>query len=312
MRGVYLFETAISATTKQQYGGLSTKMKSNSKNTQSFRFVLLLAMLCLSGSLVFGQNKAEQKMKNKDFCSNNNYSNGDKVSHRETREMTTSAGNLVNVDARRNGGIRVKGENRSDVLIRACVQTMGATDEEAQAIAKSIRIETGSTIRAEGAGEESNWSVSYEILVPRSTNLKLSTHNGGISISSVEGTMEFEAHNGGVSLSDVGGDVKGKTQNGGVNVSLSGSAWRGSGLDVETKNGGVNLTMPETYAARIETGTVNGGFKSDINGLNVPVDAEERVRVKRISTDLNGGGAPIRVVTTNGGVRINSSSSKAF
>ena len=98
-------------------------MKSNSKNTQSFRFVLLLAMLCLSGSLVFAQNKAEQKMKNKDFCSNHNYSNGDKVSHRETREMTTTAGNVVNVDARRNGGIRVKGENRSDVLIRACVQS---------------------------------------------------------------------------------------------------------------------------------------------------------------------------------------------
>jgi hypothetical protein len=287
-------------------------MKSNSKNTQSFRIVLLLTMLCLSGSLVFSQTKAEQKMKNKDFCSDHNYSNGDKVSHKETRELTASAGNLVNVDARRNGGIRVKGENRSDVLIRACVQTMGATDEEAQAVAKNIRIESGSTIRAEGAGEESNWSVSYEILVPRSTNLKLSTHNGGISISSVEGTMEFEAHNGGVSLSDVGGDVKGKTQNGGVNVSLSGSAWRGSGLDVETKNGGVNLTLPESYAARIETGTVNGGFKSEVDGLNVPADSEERVRAKRISADLNGGGAPIRVVTTNGGVRINSSSSKAL
>jgi hypothetical protein len=81
------------------------------------------------------------------------------------------------------------------VLVRACVQTGGLTNEEARTAAKNIRIETGSTIRAEGAGGETNWAVSYEILVPRSSNLKLSTHNGGIGISSVEGTVEFEAIN---------------------------------------------------------------------------------------------------------------------
>ena len=280
-------------------------MKFNSATAQSFRYILLLTLFCTSGSIVFGQEKAEGKAKNRDFCSYNNYSSDDKISHKETREVTVSAGSLVNVDGKRNGGIKVKGENRSDVLVRACIQTLGATDEEARALAKNIRIETGSTIRAE-SGEESNWSVSYEILVPRSTNLKLSTHNGGISISSVEGTMEFETHNGGVSLSDVGGDVKGRTQNGGVSVNLSGNSWRGAGLDVETRNGGVNLSLPETYAARIETETLNGGFKSDFSALNVQTDPEERSRVKRINTDLNGGGAPIRVVTRNGGVKINS------
>ena len=287
-------------------------MKSISVTTQSFRFVLLLAICCSLGSIVFGQNKAEQKTKNKEFCSNYNYSSDEKISYRETREMTMAAGSLVNVDARRNGGIRVKGENRSDVLVRACVQTLGATDEEARAVAKSVRIETGGSVRAEGAGDESNWSVSYEILVPRSTNLKLVAHNGGIGISSVEGTMEFETQNGGVSLSDVAGDVKGKTQNGGVNVSLSGNSWRGGGLDVETRNGGVNLSIPENYAARVETGTVNGGFKSEINGLSAPNDEENRSRAKRVSADLNGGGATVRVVTTNGGVKINSSTGKTL
>lgn len=280
-------------------------MKFNSTIAQSFRYILLLTLLCTSSSIVFGQDKAEIKTKNRDFCSSNNYTSDDKVSYKETREVTVPAGSLVNVDGKRNGGIKVKGENRSDVLVRACVQTVGTTDEEARALAKNIRIETGSTIRAEN-GEESNWSVSYEILVPRTTNLKLTTHNGGIAISSVEGTMEFETLNGGVSLSDVAGDVKGKTQNGGVSVNLSGNSWRGTGLDVETRNGGVNLSLPETYAARIETETLNGGFKSDFSALNVQNDPEERTRAKRISTDLNGGGAPIRVVTRNGGVKINS------
>jgi hypothetical protein len=63
--------------------------------------------------------------------------------------------------------------------------------------------------------------------------------------------------------------------------------------------------MPETYAARIETGTVNGGFKSDIAALNV--ERTERTRGARINTEINGGGAPIRLITTNGGVKISSS-----
>ncbi|HXG86684.1 MAG TPA: DUF4097 family beta strand repeat-containing protein [Pyrinomonadaceae bacterium] len=218
--------------------------------------------------------------------------------------MTMNAGSLLNVDGQRNGGIQIKGENRSDVLIRACVQTTGATEQEAQTIAKNIRIETSPNVRAENAPNDGIWGVSYEILVPRSTNLKLTALNGGISISGVEGTMEFQTQNGGISLSNVAGDVKGKTKNGGVSVALSGSSWKGSGLDVETTNGGVHLSIPETYAARIETGTVNGGFKSDIAALNI--ERNERTRAVRLNTEINGGGAPVRVVTTNGGVKISS------
>lgn len=285
-------------------------MKANSVTTQFSRFALTLIIICSHGLIISAQIKADDKVKNKDFCSNNNYSYNDKISHKESREITIPAGNLVSVAGQQNGGIRVRGENRSDVLIRACVQTVGSTEEEARAAAKNIRIETSSAIRAESTGGETNWAVSYEILVPRASNLKLSTHNGGIGISSVEGTVEFEAINGGVNLSDMAGDVKGKTRNGGVSVELSGNAWRGSGLNVETTNGGVKLLMPENYSARVETGTVNGGFKSEISGLNT--ERNEKTRGVRINTDLNGGGAPIRVVTTNGGIKISSTSTRTL
>ena len=118
----------------------------------------------------------------------------------------------------------------------------------------------------------------------------------------VDATAEFETQNGGIHLSDVAGNVRGRTTNGGVHVELSGNSGKGTGLDLQTTNGGVHLSMPETYAARIETGTVNGGFKSDISALNI--ERTDNRRSVRFSTDLNGGGAPIRVVTTNGGVKI--------
>jgi len=267
---------------------------------------LIVLTLCL-GALA--QNKAEAKEKYKSFCSGDNWSSDDRVSFKEVREMTIPATGSVNVDAGQNGGIRVTGENRSDVFIRACVQAWGKTGEAAKAAAGSIRIETGSLIKAEG-DEGGNWSVSYEISVPRNTGLDLKAHNGGISIGGVDGDLTFQTTNGGVSLKEVAGSVKGATTNGGVVVSLNGSSWKGNGLDVTTTNGGVVLSIPDNFAAHVETGTVNGGFTSDFAALNI--DRRDRSRPARVSADLNGGGAPIRVVTTNGGIRINSASSVKF
>lgn len=276
-------------------------------------YVLLVVILCLSGINALAQDKERSKDKtyNKGFCSEN-WSNGDKVTARELREITLS-GNSLAVDGKRNGGIHIRGENRSDILVRACIQAWGTTEEEANSLAKGIRIETGSVVRAEGASEDSNYSVSYEIRVPRATNLKLTTLNGGIHISDVEGTMEFDAKNGGIHLDNLAGDVRGRTLNGGLHINLSGNTWKGGGLNVETTNGGVHLTMPDNYAARFETKTVNGGFHSNISDLAVEKDENDRRKQGvNISKDLNGGGALVRLVTTNGGVHINSGSGRVY
>lgn len=271
-------------------------------NTNKIWFgFILLAIFGFSYSGVSAQEKDKSR---REFCSNN-WSNGDKVSTSDLRETTVSAGD-VNVDGKRNGGISIKGENRSDVLIRACVQAWANSEAAANSIAKSVRIETGGTIQASG-GDEKNFSVSYEILVPRNTNLNLATRNGGIRISNVEGAINFEANNGGVSLSNLAGDVKGKTANGGLHIELNGGSWKGAGLNVETTNGGVKVEMPENYAARFETRTVNGGFRTDFAALKVERDPNNWKNGVNLSRDLNGGGATVRIVTTNGGVSINSS-----
>lgn len=283
--------------------------------TLSYAVALLFAFYILN-PVVIGQNKAEKPAKDKsyktkEFCGGNSWNNGDKVSVKDLRESTVAATGNLNVDGGRNGGVSVKGENRSDVLVRACVQAWGATDAEAKSLLSNIRIETSSVVKAESSSDE-NWSVSYEILVPRNTDLSLTAHNGGIAIKSVDGNIEFATTNGGVSLGDLSGSVKGRTTNGGINVSLTGNTWRGSGLEVVTTNGGVNLTVPVGYAAQFETGTTNGGFKSDVAALTVQTEDDKGgwQRSKRVVASMNGGGAPIKVVTTNGGIRIGSNTNE--
>ncbi|HEY0462163.1 MAG TPA: DUF4097 family beta strand repeat-containing protein [Pyrinomonadaceae bacterium] len=284
-------------------------------NSNKIRFCfygLLLVAFVLSGVDTNAQEKIKEKTKEKsysrDFCSND-WSNGDKISSRDLRETTVSGSSLT-VDGKRNGGISVKGENRADILIRACVQGWGNSEAEAQSLVKSVRIETGGTVQAVGGTDENGWSVSYQILVPRNTNLNLTTLNGGIGIENVDGTIEFSAKNGGIHLSNLAGDVRGRTTNGGLHIELTGNTWKGNGLDVETTNGGVHLTMAENYSARFETRTVNGGFKSDIAALQVEREKDDNGNYRRqgvnFTRDLNGGGALVRVITTNGGVHIGS------
>jgi DUF4097 and DUF4098 domain-containing protein YvlB len=81
-------------------------------------------------------------------------------------------------------------------------------------------------------------------------------------------------------------------------VSLSGDHWDGAGLDVETRNGGVRLDVPEHYSATLETGTVNGRVNFDF-----PITVSGRIN-RHFTTTLGAGGAKIRAMTTNGGVSV--------
>ena len=280
-------------------------MKTKFRNLPHFTVALLTLILGIGAVSAFGNTA-------KGFCDNDNWSNGDNVSFKELREMTAPAGGTITVDGRQNGGISIRGENRSDVLIRACVQTWGKSDDAAKSIAGDIKISTSGTIQAENSSGDKGWSVSYEISVPRSSNVDLTAHNGGLSVKGVDGSISFETQNGGVNLDGVAGTVKGRTINGGINVRLVGSTWKGTGLDVQTTNGGVNINVPENFAAHVEAGTTNGGFNSNIVGLQPEKSDDNRYyqRKTRVNTDLNGGGPLVRIITTNGGVRINTIADK--
>jgi len=219
----------------------------------------------------------------------------------ELREKTIPVARLVEVDGGQNGGASVHGWDRDEILVRAKIQTYADDAGEARDIAQQITIETtGGRIRAEGPSmkRRTSWSVSFEVMVPRRTDLRLSAHNGGIGVEDVEGRMDLGTTNGGLNLRHVAGDVRGETTNGGVTVALDGDKWRGSGLDVRTTNGGVNLSIPRDYGARLETGTVNGSMNIDF-----PITVQGTIG-RRITTQLGSGGPPIRAITTNGGVHI--------
>ncbi|MBA2688427.1 MAG: DUF4097 family beta strand repeat protein [Gemmatimonadaceae bacterium] len=235
-----------------------------------------------------------------DNCERNGWNN-DREKFCEVREANASTAATISVDGRDNGGVSFYGADRSDVRIIAMIEAQADNMNDARALAKQIRILTdGGRIRAEGPStrRHQSWSVSFQLLVPRKSNLVAVTTNGGVSAEGVQGRMNFQAVNGGIRLADVGGDVKAETTNGGVSATLTGSRWNGEGLDLRTTNGGVNVLIPRSYNAQLITGTVNGGMRVDF-----PITVQGTLG-RTVQTKLGAGGPTVRVTTTNGGVRI--------
>jgi hypothetical protein len=239
-----------------------------------------------------------------DWCQREYRNNRDREVACEVREYTVTAAGTMAIDASPNGGIEVLGGPRRDILVQAKVVAQAESQQRARQILSAVNVTAAPdkvTATGPDSGRRESWSVSYRVAVPSIASLSLNTTNGGIVIRDVDGDLDFRTVNGGVKLTNLAGNVKGRTSNGGVDVDLDGPSWKGEGLDVETSNGGVHLRIPEQYSARLETGTVNGGLNIDF-----PVQVQGRLdRLDRqINIDIGGGGAPIRVRTHNGGVKV--------
>lgn len=272
--------------------------------------IMRSAVLAAAGAVLLGLGvqpaMAQDRHDDHDWCSNDWDNDRARICD-ERVTMLEADGSMIRVDGGMNGGVSVVGWDRDEIQITARISAMADDEVRAQEILNGINIVTsGGTIRADGPnlrrgrGHE-NWSVSFRMMVPTRSNVDLEANNGGISVTDVEGDLRMMTKNGGVSLLRVAGDVHARTTNGGLHIELDGDRWTGAGLDAVTTNGGVDMEIPAGYNAELETRTVNGGLDIDF-----PITVQGRIggRNSTLNTTLGDGGATVKAVTTNGGVRI--------
>jgi len=205
-----------------------------------------------------------------------------------------------------NGRIHVTPSDGSQVEVVAEKKAKANSEDAAKEALERVEIKdtvSGSTIRVETKTPRSNSlfggsvEVSYTVRVPASADVKFVTVNGGIEISRLTGKITAETTNGGIVARDVGGPIDASTTNGGVEVELTTVA-RG-GVKLGCTNGGIKLRLPSDAAATISASVANGGIDAD--GLQL--DKSESSR-RSLEARLNGGGPPIKIEGTNGGIKI--------
>jgi DUF4097 and DUF4098 domain-containing protein YvlB len=140
-------------------------------------------------------------------------------------------------------------------------------------------------------------NVEYDIAVPRTMDVKIDNTNGGIDISDVSGAMQVSNTNGHIEFARCAGSVEAETTNGGVRADLT-SVNSGKKISLETTNGRIALTVPRSLGATIDASTTNGSINTEL-----PITTSQMSRHALRGT-VNGGGAEMRLRTTNGSIEI--------
>jgi len=172
----------------------------------------------------------------------------------------------------------------------------GDAEEKVRRLTANPPIEqSGNTIRI-GKIEErelrENVSISYEITVPRETQLVSTSGSGGQTIVGLRGPVKAETGSGGINVSSIGGEVNAETGSGSIEAAdISGQlvADTGSGsiratgiagaARASTGSGSVRLELTSPGDVEVETGSgsvevsgLRGALKVDTGSGSITVD----------------------------------------
>jgi len=218
-------------------------------------------------------------------------------------------GDLLELD-NTNGNVHIEAWDRQEIHILATKKVKASSSEKAEALMQDLQIEVEPSsgrirVDTEYPSNKDRWfssgsssSVRYEIKIPASADLNVSTVNGNVTIGNISGDLELGTTNGNVSVSESGGRLNVRTTNGSINAELSEIAI-GEDMVFRTTNGGITLSLPASTQANLTARTTNGSIKTDF-----PITVQGTFSRTRLEGELNGGGGSIELRTTNGSIRI--------
>jgi hypothetical protein len=223
-----------------------------------------------------------------------------------SKTYTLAAGGQLEVE-NVNGRIEIQRSDDDQVEVRAEKIGKGATDEAAKRALERIAIEEHVTeggvrlttkIERSGGFNMGGTEVKYFLRVPAGVSVKADTTNGTIVAEGLESDLRVETVNGAIKGRGLAGEVSASTVNGSVDIEMDQVA--PGGVSIETTNGGVELTLPRSAAVTVSARLANGR----VDASDLELDTTGEVTRRRLEGTLNGGGARIRLETTNGGITI--------
>ena len=164
----------------------------------------------------------------------------------------------------------------------------------------------------------SNRSVEIDVSLPREADLDIHTGDGRIEVTDIKGAARLSTNDGRIrvyradgSLDASSGDgsieadgrfdaLEVRSNDGHVKVNIqAGSNIGAAGWRVRTKDGRVDVLVPEKLAADLEAETSDGHVTVDI-----PLQTSSQLSGSRIRDKLNGGGPTLLIRSGDGSIHI--------
>jgi putative adhesin len=204
-------------------------------------------------------------------------------------EVEPAQGNTVEVRALK------KAKGNSDAAAKAALDRISIAEDVSPA---QVRLET-KIAHAGGMFSGGSLQVEYHVKVPNGAEVHFTNMNGEIDLTGLQGRIEARTTNGAVRARDVSGQIQARTINGGLDIELA--KLGDGGVKLDCTNGGIKLRLPRDAKATISARIVNGGISTG----DLPMETTDSSR-RHVEGRMNGGGAPVEVSGTNGGISISS------
>jgi DUF4097 and DUF4098 domain-containing protein YvlB len=228
-------------------------------------------------------------------------------------ERTLAVSGSVNLQIETGTGsidVRRAGSNQVHVVghIQASEWFFGDAEERVRRLENNPPIQqSGNDIRIGHIDDpelKRNISVSYEITVPESTELRTSSGTGEQSISDIHGPIEVTTGSGSLKLSRIGSSVRAHTGTGNIDINGANGSVRvegeaTGGWVVHTGSGSVDLRLPQNASFDLDAHTASGSIN-----LSHPVTVQGSIGRKQVRGKVGGGGVPVEVETGSGSIRI--------
>jgi DUF4097 and DUF4098 domain-containing protein YvlB len=199
-----------------------------------------------------------------------------------------------------NGTVDVQGWDRDTIEIHA-VKTAKHNESDLDLVSIDVDAKPGvvSVATRYPQNEGVEVAVEYTVRVPHGAHVEhVGTVNGTLRVTGIERVEDLRTVNGNIEVFEAGGAVHARTTNGNVHLELL-HVQDKDGAIAETTNGSVLLAVPAGTQADLETKCLNGNFSSEL-----PVAFESTLKPREMHGRLGRGGAPIRLHTVNGGIRL--------
>lgn len=229
-----------------------------------------------------------------------------------------SAAGQLEVDLSR-GSIQVTGHASNAVVVRLSVpQGAPGQTKDAKGLSQvrpqnfDFDIErSGNHIKVDSNSRR--YVTNVEILVPLNTQLDLDSYQDGkLEVRNIVGKIRARSQHNDIVLIDVDNCVDLSSRQGNLSATFK-SAEKLAGSSLETYNGSIDLALPADLNATVRYLSRAGRVLTDFDlntsegALNVASPAERDFKIefdKFVTGTINGGGAELKLETTNGDIRL--------
>ena len=266
----------------------------------------LIFLFCLFAS----SNLSAQEPLNKADAPDNSYV------EREEKQFQFYPGGKMQIVSEVPGFIRIIGWKKGTVRVQSVKTVNGLSPEAArQEIEKHpLRVrwnQTSARIEVEGTPSETvSMEYSLTVYVPGDkTDISASIIRGDIYAEKVNGWVEITSGRGNLGASSMSGYFSGSTGQGNIRADMSGKRWRGLEFGAITREGSIDLQLPEEYSAALKLETLDGKVIVEyppriIDGEPVPLAVGIRKKAQALDALVGAGGSPVKLVSHAGDIRL--------